>query len=239
MKTYQRPWMVQESSGPDDGSVSQNCVCRSIPPGELTQQLPLAFTEMDELFAQLNGMFAGHDRRSARAPVRNCEKPSASMAMPAEDMEGDIVLEVWNRIHEAIGAILFMPEVVIQTEGRRRGGGCGALEKRFSTPRTCSFSLPGIYNILLLHSCRTRRVDIGVNKNSSPLSSVVCLDSPRRVAAITHLLCTTTGARRSPQMANNTAPKRSHPVELSSRFRFHEEADDLSRSCSRSFSKPW
>lgn len=37
-RTNQSPWMVQESEGPLGGFVSQNCVCRRAPPGELKQQ---------------------------------------------------------------------------------------------------------------------------------------------------------------------------------------------------------
>lgn len=32
-QTYHNPWMVHESVGPETGSVSQNWVCRSAPPG--------------------------------------------------------------------------------------------------------------------------------------------------------------------------------------------------------------
>lgn len=38
-ETYQRPWIVHESVGPVTGSVSQNCVCKSCPPGALKQQV--------------------------------------------------------------------------------------------------------------------------------------------------------------------------------------------------------
>jgi hypothetical protein len=36
---YQRPCSVQLSIGPTAGLESQNCVCRSCPPGEMKQQL--------------------------------------------------------------------------------------------------------------------------------------------------------------------------------------------------------
>lgn len=86
------PWMVQESSGPVDGSVSQNCVCRSIPPGELTQQLSLALAlRREELPWQLNGVSDGHEDKSAKAPVMNGMSPRASMEMLIEGIEGDMV----------------------------------------------------------------------------------------------------------------------------------------------------
>jgi hypothetical protein len=37
--TYQSPWMVHELLGPVAGFVSQNCVCKRSPPGELKQQV--------------------------------------------------------------------------------------------------------------------------------------------------------------------------------------------------------
>ncbi len=39
MITCHRPWTVQWSAGPVAGSVSQNCVCSRLPPGELKQQV--------------------------------------------------------------------------------------------------------------------------------------------------------------------------------------------------------
>jgi hypothetical protein len=61
---YQRPWRVQLSFGPTEGLVSQNCVCRSCPPGKMKQQLSASTVVLWQERAPLMGQLGALEMKA-------------------------------------------------------------------------------------------------------------------------------------------------------------------------------
>ena len=69
--------MVHDSFGPVAGSLSQNSVSRTSPPGWLKQQVSPGFSVL-----QLSSLSAGHSFGPARAPAKNSARaPSLTADM--------------------------------------------------------------------------------------------------------------------------------------------------------------
>ena len=82
---YQRPWTVHESVGPVAGSVSQNWVWRSCPPGALKQQR----SETEVVFWHDNGVLLVTGQLFGPAATRDNRPAPAARVRIADMVKGE------------------------------------------------------------------------------------------------------------------------------------------------------